>query len=85
MELADEGELRTYLNREKNSPALDLSVQILFAHQLASALTYLHSRQFIHRDVAARNCLVANPRCVKISDFGLSRLINSEEEIYTCK
>uniref|UniRef100_A0A914C5E6 receptor protein-tyrosine kinase n=2 Tax=Acrobeloides nanus TaxID=290746 RepID=A0A914C5E6_9BILA len=80
MELAQYGELRVYLIREKAS--IDLSVQILFSHQLASALSYLHERQFIHRDIAARNCLVATPQCVKLSDFGLSRQLE-DEPIYT--
>lgn len=83
MELAPLGELRQYLIRER--PSLDLSVQILFAHQLSSALAYLHARQILHRDIAARNVLVSNPRCVKLSDFGLSRLLLDNEQIYTCK
>lgn len=81
MELVALGELRGYLHREKI--CIDLSVQIIFAHQIASALTYLHERQYLHRDVAARNCLVANPHCVKLSDFGLSRRLNECEDVYT--
>ncbi|KAH7695253.1 TK/FAK protein kinase [Aphelenchoides avenae] len=83
MELAPLGELRQYLIREKAS--IDLSVQILFSHQLSSALAYLHARQVLHRDLAARNVLVSNPRCVKLSDFGLSRLLMQDEQIYTCR
>ncbi|KAE9555484.1 hypothetical protein FO519_001339 [Halicephalobus sp. NKZ332] len=80
MELAPLGELRQYLIREKSM--IDLSTQILFSKQLASAVSYLHSRQFVHRDIAARNCLVSNPRCVKLSDFGMSKLLE-EEQVYT--
>uniref|UniRef100_A0AC34FV90 Protein kinase domain-containing protein n=1 Tax=Panagrolaimus sp. ES5 TaxID=591445 RepID=A0AC34FV90_9BILA len=80
MELAPFGELRQYLQREKS--IIDLSVQILFAKQIASAVTYLHSRAFVHRDIAARNVLVTNSRCVKLSDFGMSKLL-AEEEVYT--
>lgn len=82
MELAPFGELRQYLIREK--AMIDLPIQILFAKQIASAVSYLHSRQFVHRDIAARNCLVINPRCVKLSDFGMSKLLE-EEQVYTCK
>ncbi|KAI1731168.1 protein tyrosine kinase domain-containing protein [Ditylenchus destructor] len=81
MELAPLGELRAYLQHEKHG-AIDLSVQIIFAHQLASAVAYLHSKQFLHRDVAARNCLVSSPKCVKLSDFGLSRMLENEN-VYT--
>jgi len=80
MELAPLGELRQYLIREKSM--IDLPIQILFSKQLASAVSYLHSRQFVHRDIAARNCLVSTSRCVKLSDFGMSKLLE-EEQVYT--
>uniref|UniRef100_A0AC34FDZ6 Serine-threonine/tyrosine-protein kinase catalytic domain-containing protein n=1 Tax=Panagrolaimus sp. ES5 TaxID=591445 RepID=A0AC34FDZ6_9BILA len=47
MELAPFGELRQYLQREKSI----IDLEILFAKQIASAVTYLHSRAFVHRDV----------------------------------
>lgn len=76
MELAPLGELRAYLQREAAS--MRLVTQLLFCRQLASALAHMHARGYVHRDVAARNCLVANTRCVKLSDFGLSRRIVDE-------
>ncbi|CAD5209147.1 unnamed protein product [Bursaphelenchus xylophilus] len=78
MEMMQLGELRQYLKREKNR--LTTATQLLFCKQIASALCYLHSKQFVHRDIAARNVLVANHRCVKLSDFGMSRLV--EEDFY---
>ena len=41
-------------------------------------MRYLHSLDFIHRDVATRNCLVGHAYNVKIADFGMSRDIYSE-------
>ncbi|XP_059411617.1 focal adhesion kinase 1-like isoform X3 [Carassius carassius] len=71
MELCTLGELRSLLQIRKYN--LDLSVLILFSYQLSTALAYLESKRFVHRDIAARNVLVSSTDCVKLGDFGLSR------------
>ncbi|XP_071744242.1 focal adhesion kinase 1 isoform X4 [Lepeophtheirus salmonis] len=73
MELARLGELRAYLQNNKHR--LDLSHLILYSHQLSTALSYLESKKFVHRDIAARNVLVSSENVVKLADFGLSRWI----------
>uniref|UniRef100_A0A8C5S8T0 Focal adhesion kinase 1 n=1 Tax=Laticauda laticaudata TaxID=8630 RepID=A0A8C5S8T0_LATLA len=71
MELCTQGELRSFLQVRKYS--LDLASLILYAYQLSTALAYLESKRFVHRDIAARNVLVSSTDCVKLGDFGLSR------------
>ncbi|TRY66894.1 hypothetical protein DNTS_028506, partial [Danionella cerebrum] len=71
MELCTLGELRSFLQIRKYS--LDLASLILFLYQLSTALAYLESKRFVHRDIAARNVLVSSVDCVKLGDFGLSR------------
>ncbi|XP_026886693.2 protein tyrosine kinase 2aa isoform X10 [Electrophorus electricus] len=71
MELCTLGELRSFLQVRKYN--LDLATLILFAYQLSTALAYLESKRFVHRDIAARNVLVSSTDCVKLGDFGLSR------------
>uniref|UniRef100_A0A8C2HS72 Focal adhesion kinase 1 n=2 Tax=Cyprinus carpio TaxID=7962 RepID=A0A8C2HS72_CYPCA len=71
MELCTLGELRSFLQIRKYS--LDLASLILFSYQLSTALAYLESKRFVHRDIAARNVLVSSVDCVKLGDFGLSR------------
>ncbi|KAM7075526.1 focal adhesion kinase 1 isoform 13-T15 [Molossus nigricans] len=71
MELCTLGELRSFLQVRKYS--LDLAALILYAYQLSTALAYLESKRFVHRDIAARNVLVSSNDCVKLGDFGLSR------------
>uniref|UniRef100_A0A8C6PKL3 Focal adhesion kinase 1 n=1 Tax=Nothobranchius furzeri TaxID=105023 RepID=A0A8C6PKL3_NOTFU len=71
MELCTLGELRSFLQVKKYS--LDLATLILYAYQLSTALAYLESKRFVHRDIAARNVLVSSVDCVMLGDFGLSR------------
>ena len=49
------------------------------SRQIACGMTYLANQHFTHRDVAARNCLVGDDLLVKVSDFGLTRDIYSNE------
>lgn len=79
MELADGGSLNSYL--KKNRGKVSGEQKLRMSVDAARGLAYLHSRNCVHRDVAARNCLVANGR-VKISDFGLAnQLVNQKDKI----
>ncbi|XP_063919598.1 focal adhesion kinase 1 isoform X7 [Zophobas morio] len=80
MELAKLGELRAYLQNNKDE--LDLATLLLYAFQLSTALSYLESKKFVHRDIAARNVLVSSHTCVKLADFGLSRSMSDDQSYY---
>ncbi|VDO96491.1 unnamed protein product [Heligmosomoides polygyrus] len=80
MELAPLGELRQYL--QSNRATLTLTSLFLYSLQVARAVAYLHEQSLVHRDIAARNVLVSNPKCVKLTDFGLSRALDYDA-VYT--
>ena len=45
-------------------------------------MNYLEERHLVHRDLAARNVLVKTPQHVKITDFGLAKLLDADEKEY---
>ncbi|XP_062530307.1 focal adhesion kinase 1 isoform X7 [Bombyx mori] len=76
MELATLGEMRAYL--QQNAHRLETCQLVLYIYQLSTALSYLESKKFVHRDIAARNVLVSTPTCVKLADFGLSKMVEDK-------
>lgn len=52
------------------------------ALDVAQGCRYLEQQHFIHRDIAARNCLVSSKgadRVIKIGDFGLAKDLYSSD------
>ncbi|KAB2600576.1 serine/threonine-protein kinase [Pyrus ussuriensis x Pyrus communis] len=69
------GTVAEHLHGEKAKPgALPWLTRIKIAIETANALSYLHASDIIHRDVKTTNILLDDFFCVKVADFGLSRL-----------
>lgn len=83
LELMEGGDLRSYLRGARptnnHKELLSLSSLLDISLDAATGCAYLERMHFVHRDIAARNCLVSvrtytDPeRVVKIGDFGLAR------------
>lgn len=53
---------------------------VLAVFQIAQAMKYIHFMHIIHRDLKPSNILIAVDGTIKISDFGISKIMSSEEQ-----
>uniref|UniRef100_A0A4W2ENF6 Tyrosine-protein kinase receptor n=1 Tax=Bos indicus x Bos taurus TaxID=30522 RepID=A0A4W2ENF6_BOBOX len=80
LELMAGGDLKSFLRETRPRPNQPSSLVMLdllhVARDIACGCQYLEENHFIHRDIAARNCLLTRPgpgRVAKIGDFGMAR------------
>lgn len=74
------GSLLEYV--QKNKDKIGSKALLNWSTQIARGMAYLEERQIVHRDLAARNVLVQTPSCVKITDFGLAKLLDYDSDTY---
>ncbi|CAD6192593.1 unnamed protein product [Caenorhabditis auriculariae] len=86
-DVCDLGDLLSFIRSRKESfsmlndgdvAALRLKDLIAIAWQISDALSFLASKGFVHRDVAARNVLLCTGLVVKLGDFGMCRKMISD-------
>lgn len=77
MELAEENLTR---HLERSHEQLPYFMQVNICHGIALALAYLHSNNIIHHDLSSNNVLMIGSK-VKITDFGMSKLVSVDPRI----
>uniref|UniRef100_A0AAQ4R0Q7 Receptor protein-tyrosine kinase n=1 Tax=Gasterosteus aculeatus aculeatus TaxID=481459 RepID=A0AAQ4R0Q7_GASAC len=79
-QLMPHGCLLDYVHEHKDNIGSQLLLN--WCVQIAKGMMYLEERRLVHRDLAARNVLVKSPNHIKITDFGLARLLDADEKEY---
>uniref|UniRef100_A0A7E4V142 non-specific protein-tyrosine kinase n=1 Tax=Panagrellus redivivus TaxID=6233 RepID=A0A7E4V142_PANRE len=70
IELCPGGSLLSFL--QVHGHELSVMERFHFMLDCARGLKYIHERNLVHRDIAARNCLIGADGLIKIADFGLT-------------
>jgi mitogen-activated protein kinase kinase kinase 2 len=53
----------------------------MYTKQILEGVNYLHNEGVIHRDIKAANILVDHDGTIKLTDFGTSKVIETEESL----
>ncbi len=73
MELIEGISLKQYVEKKG---VLNWKETLHFAMQIAKALQHAHSRGIVHRDIKPHNVMVLKNGSVKVTDFGIARMMS---------
>uniref|UniRef100_A0AAR2K603 Protein tyrosine kinase 7 (inactive) n=1 Tax=Pygocentrus nattereri TaxID=42514 RepID=A0AAR2K603_PYGNA len=92
LEYVDLGDLKQFLRISKSKDEklkpqpISTKTKVSICAQVAAGMEHLSNQRFVHKDLAARNCLISGQRQVKVSALGLSKdVYNSEYYHYKQK
>ncbi|KAL1790334.1 ephrin type-A receptor 5 isoform X1, partial [Sigmodon hispidus] len=77
-EYMENGSLDTFL--KKNDGQFTVIQLVGMLRGIAAGMKYLSDMGYVHRDLAARNILINSNLVCKVSDFGLSRVLEDDPE-----
>ncbi len=82
MEYIDGITLKEYIDQQK---VLTWKETVHFTVQILRALEHAHARGIVHRDIKPQNIMMLEDGTIKVADFGIARIVNSETRTITDK
>lgn len=85
LEYVDLGDLKQFLRIAKSrdekikAPPVSTKQKVSICTQVALGMEHLSNSRFVHKDLAARNCLISAQRQVKVSALSLSKDVYNSE------
>uniref|UniRef100_A0A3Q0R4U7 Inactive tyrosine-protein kinase 7 n=1 Tax=Amphilophus citrinellus TaxID=61819 RepID=A0A3Q0R4U7_AMPCI len=85
LEYYDLGDLKQFLRISKSkddkvkTQPISTKTKVSICAQVAQGMEHLSNHRFVHKDLAARNCLINSQRCVKVSALSLSKDVYNSE------
>jgi len=67
--------------RQQQSPPLSLGAVLRIVRETAEALDFAHHNGIVHRDIKPSNILLDAQERVKVSDFGIAKLVGQATEL----
>jgi NIMA (never in mitosis gene a)-related kinase len=78
MEFCQRGDISIYIKmcKDNNSHFKESDIMNWFA-QMCLGLQYVHKQKILHRDLKSSNVFVTASNCIKIGDFGISKVLET--------
>lgn len=86
MSLAEDGDLRNVVTRmQVRKRLIPEPISLYWLRQTLAGLAHLHSQGVVHRDLKSSNIFLSgSQRCLRIGDFGISRVLESTALASSC-
>ena len=80
MVFCEMGDMYTKIRKQKGEFFPEETI-LLWVAQLCLALSYVHDKQILHRDIKTQNIFIQNEHTIRIGDFGIAKGYNQNQDL----